>query len=485
LYKIRQKKRKLAICNYNNNIMAIFQKTLKFPIELRGKGLHTGADVSVKILPAEVNHWYKFKRTDIPDSTLIPALAEFVSDTSRGTTLSKDGVSISTVEHILSALSGLQIDNALIEVSGAEMPILDGSAQPIVEALLAAGFVEQEAERKYFEPHSDISLNIDGTRITLSPSTECEICVMIDFNSNVLIPQFAAIRSDAKYYTSEIAPSRTFVFLHEIEPLYKNNLIKGGDLSNAIVFVEKPMPASELTKIAGLFGKEGLEVLPEGMLNNVALRFKNEPARHKMLDIIGDLALCGYFIKGKVTAFKPGHKHNTDFARLLRKAIKEQEKPETLPHFDINAKPVFDTVEIQKILPHRSPFLLVDKIVYMDKDQVVGVKNVTMDEPFFQGHFPAEPVMPGVLQIEAMAQTGGLYMLTQYPDPENYLTYFLKINNVKFRGKVVPGDTLVFKLMPLSPLRRGLCEMKGWGYVGDKIVVEAELLAQLSRIEGV
>jgi UDP-3-O-[3-hydroxymyristoyl] N-acetylglucosamine deacetylase/3-hydroxyacyl-[acyl-carrier-protein] dehydratase len=473
--------------------MVIFQKTLKSPIELKGKGLHTGTEVNVKILPAEANHWYKFKRTDIPDSTPIPALAEFVSDTSRGTTLSKDGVSISTVEHILSALSGLQIDNALIEVNGPEMPILDGSALLIVEALLAAGFVEQEAERKYFEPRSDISLNVDGTRISITPNTEYEISAMIDFNSNVLMPQFASVIhctggedcNCAQFYANEIAPSRTFVFLHEIEPLYKNNLIKGGDLSNAIVFIEKPIPTSELTAIAGIFGKENVEILPEGMLNNVALRFKNEPARHKLLDLIGDLALCGCFIKGRVTALKPGHKHNTDFARLLRKAIKEQEKPETLPYFDINAKPVFDTVEIQKILPHRSPFLLVDKIVYMDKGQVVGLKNVTMDEPFFQGHFPAEPVMPGVLQIEAMAQTGGLYMLTQYPDPENYLTYFLKITNVKFRGKVVPGDTLIFKLVPLSPLRRGLCEMKGWGYVGDKIVVEAELLAQLSRMEGV
>jgi UDP-3-O-[3-hydroxymyristoyl] N-acetylglucosamine deacetylase/3-hydroxyacyl-[acyl-carrier-protein] dehydratase len=313
---------------------------------------------------------------------------------------------------------------------------------------------------------------------------------MIDFGSNVLTPQYAtwcakgavSVRgaSGAEQYVSEIAPNRTFVFLHEIEPLYKNNLIRGGDLSNAIVFVEKDMPASELSTIAGLFGKESVAV-KEGMLNNVALRFKNEPARHKLLDLIGDLALAGAFIKGDITAIKPGHKHNTDFAKLLRKAMKEQQKPETLPPFDINAEPLYDINAIKGILPHRSPFLFVDKIVYMDKDQIVGVKNITMDEPFFQGHFPAEPVMPGVLQIEAMAQTGGIYMLAQYPDPENYLTYFLKINNVRFRDKVVPGDTLIFKLVPLSPLRRGLCEMKGWGYVGEKVVVEAELLAQLSR----
>ncbi|MDR1973373.1 MAG: bifunctional UDP-3-O-[3-hydroxymyristoyl] N-acetylglucosamine deacetylase/3-hydroxyacyl-ACP dehydratase [Bacteroidales bacterium] len=453
------------------------QKTIASEVIISGVGLHTGKSVSVKIIPAEPNSWYSFKRSDMPDSMPIPALAEFVTDTSRGTTLTKDGVSISTVEHFLSALAGLEIDNAVIEVDGPEMPILDGSAAQIVEKLLSVGFVEQDVERKYFEVRNPLALE----NLAIIPSANRKITVMIDFNSNVLTPQYATISEFGDNYVSEIAPSRTFVFLHEIEMLYKNGLIRGGDLANAIVFIEKPLPASELATIAGLFGKEAVEVLPEGMLNNVALRFKNEPARHKMLDIIGDLALVGAFIKGEITALKPGHKHNTDFALMLRKAMKEQEKSDTLPVFDLNAAPIYDINTIKKILPHRSPFLLVDKIVYLDKDQIVGVKNVTMDEPFFQGHFPEEPVMPGVLQVEAMAQTGGIYMLKQYPDPENYLTYFLKINNVRFRNKVVPGDTLIFKLIPLSPLRRGLCEMKGWGYVGGKVVVEAELLAQLSR----
>jgi UDP-3-O-[3-hydroxymyristoyl] N-acetylglucosamine deacetylase/3-hydroxyacyl-[acyl-carrier-protein] dehydratase len=457
------------------------QKTLASAIEFKGTGLHTGKNVFVRILPAEPNSWYSFKRVDLPDSAPIPATADFVSDISRGTTLTKDGVSIATVEHFLSALAGLEIDNALIEVDGPEMPILDGSAAPITEKILKAGIVEQQADRKYFEVRSEIALKDGDATLSAMPYQGCRMTVMIDFNSKILTPQYATLNAQsAEYYANEIAPNRTFVFLHEIEPLYKNNLIRGGDLSNAIVFVEKQLPDSELDTIAGLFGKKKIAV-SQGMLNHVDLHFRNEPARHKLLDLIGDLALVGAFIKGDITAIKPGHKHNTNFAKLLRKAMKEQQKPETLPVFDINAKPIYDINAIKEILPHRSPFLFVDKIVYMDKEQVVGVKNVTMDEPFFQGHFPAEPVMPGVLQIEAMAQTGGIYMLTQYPDPENYLTYFLKINNVRFRDKVIPGDTLVLKLVPLSPLRRGLCEMKGWGYVGNKVVVEAELLAQLSR----
>jgi UDP-3-O-[3-hydroxymyristoyl] N-acetylglucosamine deacetylase/3-hydroxyacyl-[acyl-carrier-protein] dehydratase len=457
------------------------QKTLASAVEFKGTGLHTGKNVSVRILPAESNSWYSFKRIDLPDSTPIPATANFVTDTSRGTTLSKDGVSVATVEHFLSALAGLEIDNALIEVDGPEMPILDGSAAPIIEEILKAGIIELQAERKYFEIHSKITLEDSDATLSVAPYQGRKIKVMIDFNSKVLTPQYAELSTqNAEHYVNEIAPNRTFVFLHEIEPLYKNNLIQGGDLSNAIVFVEKPLPDSELDTIAKLFGKTKIAV-SQGMLNNVDLRFKNEPARHKLLDLIGDLALVGAFIKGDITAIKPGHKHNTNFALLLQKAMKEQQKPETLPPFDINSKPLYDINAIKDILPHRSPFLLIDKIVYMDKKQIVGVKNVTVNEPFFQGHFPSEPVMPGVLQIEAMAQTGGIYMLTQYPDPENYLTYFLKINNVRFRDKVVPGDTLIFKLVPLSPLRRGLCEMKGWGYVGNKIVIEAELLAQLSR----
>ncbi len=461
----------------------IKQRTLKAPVSVSGVGLHTGKVATITIKPAPVGTWFVFKRTDLPEQPEIRALAENVVDTSRGTTLEENGARVATVEHVLSALAGLEIDNALIETDSMEMPILDGSARLITDAILEAGICEQEAERRYYRLREPMSFRDEkkDVEIKVMPSDKREFTVKIDYNSAVIVPQFASIDTFGENYAKEVACCRTFVFLREIEFLFANNLIKGGDLDNAIVFVDRMIDKPEMERLAKMLGKPEVEVRSEGILNNVDLYFKNEPARHKMLDLIGDFALLGCYMKASTDALKPGHQSNTEFIKLIRKQMLKEMAPEALPEFDITATPPFDINAIRKILPHRPPFLLVDKIVYMDKDQVVGVKNVTMNEPFFTGHFPEEPVMPGVLIIEAMAQVGGIYMLTQYPDPENYLTYFLKMDQVKFRHKVVPGDTIIFKLVPISPLRRGLCNMKGWAYVGKQLVAEAELLAQLSR----
>lgn len=459
------------------------QRTLKEPISISGVGLHTGKMAQVTIKPAPANTWFVFKRVDLPGQPEIKALAEYVGDTSRGTTLEKDGVIVATIEHVLSALVGLEIDNAIIETDSPEMPILDGSARIITEAILKAGICEQEEARVYYKPAKPFLFQneANGVEISVRPSDKRSFTVRIDYGSSVIVPQFATIDAFGQNYADEVASCRTFVFLRELEALYQHNLIRGGDLSNAIVFVDRLIDKTEMERLAKLLNKPAIEVRSEGTLNNVELRFKNEPARHKMLDIIGDFALLGCYMQAHVDALRPGHRSNTDFVKIIRKQMQKDMAPEALPPFDITATPLYDINGIKKILPHRPPFLLVDKIVYMDKDQVVGIKNVSMNEPFFTGHFPDEPVMPGVLIIEAMAQTGGIYMLTQYPDPENYLTYFLKMDNVKFRHKVVPGDTLIFKLTPISPLRRGLCNMKGWAYVGDQIVAEADMLAQLAR----
>lgn len=461
----------------------IRQRTLKEAVSFSGVGLHSGKVAHVTIKPAPENSWFVFKRTDLPQQPEIRALAENVVDTSRGTTLEENGARVSTIEHVLSALAGLEIDNALIETDSAEMPILDGSAKVVVDAILEAGICEQEVERRYYDLKHPMSFSNEeqGIRIRAYPSSKREYTVRIDYGSSVIVPQYAGIDVFGENYAKEVACCRTFVFLREVEALYSHNLIKGGDLSNAIVFVDRMIDKEEMVRLASLLGKPAVEVRSEGILNNVDLYFKNEPARHKMLDLIGDFALLGRYMRASVDALRPGHLSNTEFVKEIRKQMLKDMAPEALPAFDITAKPVYDINAIRSILPHRPPFLLVDKIVYMDKEQVVGIKNVTMNEPFFTGHFPDEPVMPGVLIVEAMAQTGGIYMLTQYPDPENYLTYFLKIDQVKFRHKVVPGDTLVFKLVPISPLRRGLCNMKAWAYVGNQIVAEAEMLAQLSR----
>ncbi|MCL2133128.1 MAG: bifunctional UDP-3-O-[3-hydroxymyristoyl] N-acetylglucosamine deacetylase/3-hydroxyacyl-ACP dehydratase [Bacteroidales bacterium] len=458
------------------------QQTLKQPLTFIGRGLHTGLQVEMTIEPAAVNHGVKFQRIDLPDQPIIEAIADNVTATSRGTTLERNGVKISTIEHVLAALSGMGVDNALIKVDAPEAPIMDGSARVYVERIAETGVEEQNEDRWYFEIKEKFVYRDEafGKEITLLPDDKFSIEVMVDFNSEVVGNQYARMNNISEFATG-IAPCRTFVFLHELEPLFKNNLIKGGDLDNAIVIVEKPVPQDELDRLAAIFNKPKIERAPEGYLNHLELRFANEVARHKLLDLVGDLALVGYPIKGKIIADKPGHQINTEVARALRRAAKREVQKPAAPAYDPNAAPVFDINDIKKLLPHRPPFLLVDKIISRTGDCVVGVKNVTMNEPFFIGHFPDEPVMPGVLQIEAMAQVGGILVLGSVDDPENYSTYFLKINNVKFKRKVIPGDTLVFKLTLTEPIRRGIVNMLGQAFVGDTLVVEGELTAQVVK----
>lgn len=457
------------------------QKTIKKAVTVKGPGLHTGREVNLTFRPAPVNHGFVFKRSDLDGAPEIPADVKYVTDTSRGTTLEHNGASVQTIEHVLSALVGLEIDNAFVEMDGPESPIMDGSARFFVEALLEAGIEEQNAEKDYFEIESVLSYADPENKIEIIavPSKDFKVSVMIDFESNVLTSQNANLNKISDYQ-SQIAPCRTFVFLHELEFLLKNNLVKGGDLNNAIVFVNKAVSQDELDRLAGLFNKPTVAVKSEGILNNLDLHFPNEPARHKLLDVIGDLALAGKPIKGHIIATRPGHKANVEFAKLIRKEI-EKSAQEKIPVYDLNKPPLFDIQGIMRFLPHRPPFLFVDKILEMSKEHVVGIKNVTMNETFFVGHFPDEPVMPGVIQIEAMAQTGGILVMNSVPDPENYLTFFLKIDGVKFRSKVVPGDTLLFKLDLIAPIRRGLCHMRGLAYVGNKIVMEAEMLAQIVK----
>ena len=460
------------------------QTTLKAPVTLQGVGLHSGAEVSLTFQPAEAHHGYKFRRVDLPGQPIIEADCDLVTDTSRGTTLEKNGASISTVEHVLAALVGLEIDNVLMDVSGPEMPIMDGSSIPFVEALSACGTIELEAEREYFE----IPYNIHYTdpenqvEIIAMPVNEYRLTVMVDYNSPVLGSQHAALTHISEF-KHQIAPCRTFCFLHELEMLLANNLIKGGDLNNAIVVVDRAVSQDELDRLAKVFKKPSVEVRKEGILNNLELRFQNEPARHKLLDMVGDLALAGMPIKGQIMAARPGHASNVAFAKKIKQVIKKElrRKQEGPPQYDVNAKPLYNTTDIIKMLPHKHPFLLVDKIVSKDERTIVAVKNITYDQPFFAGHFPGDPIMPGVLQLEAMAQAGGVLILSTVPDPENYSTYFLKIDNAKFKDKVVPGDTLVMK-MELLDIRRGICTMTGKAFVGDKLVSEAEMTALISKI---
>jgi len=458
------------------------QKTIKSPVSISGTGLHTGNEVILTFIPAPENHGYKFRRTDLNPDVLVPADVDHVIDTSRGTSIEYQGVRIDTIEHVLAALAGLEIDNVIIEMNQSETPILDGSSGIFVEKLLAAGMVEQNADRVFFELESNVTYTNPEKKIELLaiPSKEFKVSVMIDFDVRVLPPQ-SAILNKISSFKDEIAPCRTFVFLHELEYLLNNNLIKGGDVNNAIIFVNRVVTQKELDHLTGLFNKPRIEVRNEGILNNLELKFSNEPARHKLLDVIGDLALIGMPIKAQIIASRPGHYSNVQFAKQIKKLIKEKSTKKEIPVFDLNKPPLFDIMQIQKLLPHRPPFLLIDRILEMSDRHVVGLKNVTMNEAFFVGHFPNEPIMPGVLQIEAMAQTGGIFALSQVPDPHNYYTYFLKVENVRFRHKVVPGDTLILVNELIGTIRRGLIHMHGTVYVGNKIVTEGDLLAQVQK----
>lgn len=458
------------------------QHTIREAVSVSGVGLHTGKQVTMTFLPAPASHGIKFKRVDLEEPIILPADAGNVASTNRSTTLKVKDAQISTVEHTMAALAGLEIDNVLIEIDGPEAPIMDGSAIAFIKALIKAGREPQDAEREYLEITEPISIRdeVTGAEIVALPADKFQVTAMIDFNSPVLGQQYASL-DDMTQFPDEFAPCRTFVFLHELEQLLANGLIKGGDVDNAIVIVDRVMEQDELDRLAAKLGKPSVKVEKEGILNTLKLHHSNEPARHKLLDLVGDLYLLGCPIKGKIVATKPGHSINTQFAAKLKELLKQQRKSVNIPRYDPNQTPLFDVMAIAKALPHRYPFLLVDKIVELTESYVVGIKSVTFNEEFFQGHFPNNPVMPGVLQIEAMAQTGGILVLSGVSDPENWDTYFLKIDNARFKHKVVPGDTLILKLELLSPVRRGLCHMQGTAYVGNKIVSEAELLAQIVR----
>ncbi|MDA3909764.1 MAG: bifunctional UDP-3-O-[3-hydroxymyristoyl] N-acetylglucosamine deacetylase/3-hydroxyacyl-ACP dehydratase [Bacteroidales bacterium] len=458
------------------------QKTIAKPVSLSGIGLHTGKAATLTIKAAPTDHWYKFCRIDLDGHPVIEAIADNVIDTSRGTTIAKGNVNVSTIEHLLAAAYGLGLDNLLFELDGPEIPILDGSSKQWVDAILEAGIVDQEDERFEFEFKEKHELNIEdkNIQITLYPEDKFTINVLVDYKSTQLVNQFATLNS-LDEFVSNFAPCRTFAFLSELEPLFKAGLIKGGDLDNAIVMVDKAYNKEEFDRIKVLFGKPDIEIKTQGVLNHIDLKFNNEPARHKLIDMIGDLALVGYRIKGNIIGKRPGHYANTEFSKILRKHIVKELKKPAIPDYNPDKAPLFDTNEIKKRLPHRSPFLFVDKVLSLTDKEVVGIKNVTLDEPFFAGHFPDEPVMPGVLQVEAMAQVGGILVLETVDNPEEYLTFFLKIDKVKFRKQVVPGDTLIMKLTLLEPIRRGIAIMKGESYVGEKLVCEAELTAQIVK----
>lgn len=457
------------------------QKTIKTEVTLAGVGLHTGNTVSMTLKPAPINHGFAFSRIDLEGSPTIEAIAEYVVTTQRGTNLEKNGVKIQTSEHVLAAAVGLDIDNLLIEIDASEPPIMDGSSKYFVEAIEKAGIQEQEADIDEYVVKEIISYRdeITGSEIILMPSPEYQVTTMVDFGTKILGTQNATLNNITDF-KDEIADARTFSFLHEIEMLLENDLIKGGDLNNAIVYVDKELSDSTMQKLKKAFKKEDIAVKPNGILDNLTLHWANEAARHKLLDVIGDLALVGTRIRGKVIANKPGHLVNTQFAKKLAKIIKA-EKRNNVPAYDLSLTPLMDIHQIMDILPHRPPFLLVDRILELSDTHVVGMKNVTMNENFFVGHFPGAPVMPGVLQVEAMAQCGGILVLSTVPDPENYLTYFMKMDNVKFKQKVLPGDTLIFKCELITPIRRGICHMQAYGYANGKLVVEAELMAQIAR----
>lgn len=465
--------------NQNNNYI-MKQRTLKDSFKVKGKGLHTGLEIEATFLPAAENTGIRFERIDVDGNPIVEAVAENVVETQRGTVIAKNGVKVSTIEHAMAALYAAEIDNCLIQLNAPELPILDGSAKDFAEKINEAGYEEQKEDKDYYIVKQKIEVKDDltGSSIVVLPDDDFSIDTMISFESPVLNNQYAALQNLSDF-NEEIAASRTFVFVREVEPLVKHNLIKGGDLDNAIVIYDSPVPQEELNRLADLMNIPHKDVKEFGYINNIPLTSDNEPARHKLMDVLGDIALIGRPLKGKIIATRPGHTINNTFARQIRKEIKRQELQ--APCYNPNVEPIMDTNRIKQLLPHRYPFLLVDKIIDKGENFIIGIKNVTVNEPFFQGHFPQEPVMPGVLLVEAMAQAGGLLVLSSVEDPERYSTYFLKIDNVKFRQKVVPGDTLIFHLSLMTEIRRGCAVMKGFAFVGEKIVAEAEFMAQITK----
>jgi UDP-3-O-[3-hydroxymyristoyl] N-acetylglucosamine deacetylase/3-hydroxyacyl-[acyl-carrier-protein] dehydratase len=457
------------------------QHTLSQSISISGTGLHTGILVDMTLHPANPGFGIQFQRVDLPNQPVIKADCDLVTDTSRGTTLQVGDAKVSTVEHILAALVGLGVDNLLIELNGPEIPIMDGSSAPFIEAIEKVGVLEQDAAKAWYSIDENIFHYDEDKRVEMValPALDYQITTLIDFNSPVLGTQHAALKT-IKDFKAEISPCRTFCFLHELETLLEHDLIKGGDINNAIVVVDKPVTNEEMGRLAKVFKRDKIEVKSEGYLNNLELRFPNEPARHKLLDVVGDLALIGYPIKARIIANRPGHSSNVEFAKKIKQYIKKNKNIKDVPVYDPSATPVYTLEQIEKTLPHRHPFLLVDKIIELTDTSIVGVKNVTFNEWFFPGHFPGNPVMPGVLQIEALAQTGGILCINAMPKG-NYDTYFLKINNCKFKQMVRPGDTMLLKLELMAPIRRGICEMRGTVYVNGKVATESELVAQVVK----
>jgi UDP-3-O-[3-hydroxymyristoyl] N-acetylglucosamine deacetylase/3-hydroxyacyl-[acyl-carrier-protein] dehydratase len=456
------------------------QHTIKKSVTLSGVGLHTGVEANMTFVPAPVGHGIKYQRIDLEGQPIIDADVDNVVDVSRGTSIEQSGARINTVEHTLAALVGLEIDNVMIQLDGPEPPIMDGSSIQFINKLNEAGRVEQNALREFLVVDESVFYREPDREVEMAalPLDDFRVTVMVDYNSPVLGSQHASL-NDISQFEQEIASSRTFCFLHELETLYKNNLIQGGDLNNAIVVVDRVVSEDELDDLAKLFNKPKVEVQTEGILNNIELHHKNEPARHKLLDVIGDLALVGRPIKAQILAARPGHAANVAFAKKLKKSMLKGKA--NIPKYDPSLSPILDINEISAILPHRYPFLLVDKIIHLDETTVTGIKNVTMNEPFFQGHFPNNPVMPAVLQIEAMAQIGGILVLNTVPDPENYWTYFLGIDNSRFRKMVLPGDTLIIKCELTQPVKRGIAKMTAKAYVGSTLVSEGAMTASIVK----